>query len=394
MKRCYYEILAIEKSASAEEIRKAYKRQALHVHPDRNPGCNESEGKFKELNEAFQVLSDDEKKQIYDRFGHEGLSGGGAGFDPSDMFSHMGDLFSEIFSGGGGFGFGGQGRKRRARRGADLRVQERISLREAAFGCKREVNVRAPTACGDCSGSGAQPGTQPEACGPCGGTGHVSSARGFVVFTSPCAKCRGQGIMNRHPCKSCAGAGAVEKARKVVVAFPAGIDSGQRLRVPGQGVCAAGLESGDLYVDVEVEEDPRFDRDGVDLITRVRMTFAEAAIGATVKAASLGREGVELVDIDIPAGTQSGTVFALKGLGIPRLDGRGRGILAVVAEIDVPKTLTPRMRELLADLGTELAQVVKREESEGPSKDATGKDASRGKCEDEVLHDKANKAKG
>ena len=387
MKRCYYEILGVEKSASNDEIRKAYKRAALQCHPDRNPGCTESEGKFKEVNEAFQVLNDDEKKSIYDRFGHEGLQGGMGGFDPSDMFSQMGDLFSEIFSGGGGFGFGGGGRKRRAQRGADLRVQERISLREAVFGCKREVNVRAPTPCAECVGTGAEKGTKPEACGGCGGTGHVSSARGFVVFTSPCAKCRGQGMMNRHPCKVCAGHGAVEKARKVVVSFPPGIDSGQRLRVPGQGVCAHGLESGDLYVDVEVEEDERFERDGIDLVTHVRITFAEATLGAKVQAHALARDGVESLEIEIPPGTASGAVFGLKGQGVPRLDGRGRGALAIVIDLDVPKNVSPRARELLAELGTELSSNLRRGETRAEKSDKSEKVSEKHVAK----HDKSDK---
>ena len=190
-KRDYYEVLSVERTASVEEIRKAYKREALKHHPDRNPGDASAESKFKECNEAYQVLSNDEKKQIYDQFGHAGLEGGGmGGGDASDVFAHMQDLFAEMFS--GGFGFGGGGRQQR--RGGDLRVQARLDLRQAAFGLKREITVNAPTRCEDCNGSGAKAGTKPETCGHCRGSGHVSNARGFVMFTTPCPRCQGQGV--------------------------------------------------------------------------------------------------------------------------------------------------------------------------------------------------------
>jgi molecular chaperone DnaJ len=355
MKRCYYDVLGLSKGCSCDEVRKAYKREALKHHPDRNQGDCAAEAKFKEVNEAYQVLSDDQKRVVYDQFGHEGLEANrGGGFDPGDMFSQMGDLFSEIFSGGmGGFGFGGQ-KKKKSKRGADLRIQERITLREAAFGCKREVSVQTPQACGDCAGSGAKPGTQPEGCGQCGGSGQVSSARGFVVFTSPCGKCRGQGTVIRHPCKTCSGHGIVEKTRKVVVSFPPGIDSGVRLRVPGQGVSVQGLPSGDLYVDVEVEDDPRFERDGADLVTRVHVSFAEATLGAEVPVQCLAEEGTVEVPLELPPGTQPNTVITMKGQGVPRLDGRGRGSLAVIVEVDVPLALTERGKELLDQLAEEL----------------------------------------
>lgn len=356
-KRDYYELLSVDRGASADEIRKAYKREALKHHPDRNPGDAAAEAKFKACNEAYQVLADDEKRRIYDQFGHAGLEGG-AGFQgggASDVFSHMQDLFAEMFSGGG---FGGGGGRRQAR-GSDLRMQARLTLREAAFGVKREVSVVAPVRCDDCNGSGAKAGTKPETCGHCRGSGHVSNARGFVMFTTPCPKCQGQGVVIKHRCKGCEGRGAVEKARTVVVAFPAGIDAGQRLRVPGQGMPGPmGAPAGDLYVEIDVEEDTRFERDGADLVTRFHVSFADAALGAEVRVPALGDAETDdprpTVALKIPAGTQSGAVFTIKNQGIPRLDGRGRGSLVGVVQVDVPTVLSDRARKLIQELHAEL----------------------------------------
>jgi len=358
-KRDYYEVLGVERTATADEVRKAYKREALKHHPDRNPGDATAEAKFKAVNEAYQVLSDDEKRQIYDQFGHAGLEGGmGGGGDASDVFAHMQDLFAEMFSGGFGFGGGGGGR-RQARRGADLRVQARLSLREAAFGLKREITVNAPTRCEDCQGSGAKPGTKPEACSHCRGSGHVSNSRGFVMFTTPCPRCHGQGVVIKDHCRTCKGHGAVEKARKVVVGFPPGIDSGQKLRMPGQGMPGPnGAPAGDLYVEIDVEEDARFERDGADLVTRVHVSFTDAALGAEIRVPSIGDSVDDAPDTTvayrIPAGTQSGSVFQIKGQGVPRLDGRGRGSLVAVVQVDVPTQLSERAKALLLELDAEL----------------------------------------
>jgi molecular chaperone DnaJ len=352
-KRCYYEVLVCSREASAEEIRRAYKREALKHHPDRNQGDPKSEAVFKEVNEAYSVLQDGEKRQIYDQFGHAGLEGGmGGSGGMGDVFSHMQDLFSEMFA-GGGFG------QTRSRRGGDLRVQQRLSFKEAAFGCKRDVVVHAPTRCDDCSGSGAKAGTKSEPCAHCRGTGQVSNARGFVMFTTTCPRCRGQGAVIKHACKTCDGHGVVEKPRKVTVTFPAGIDGGQRLRVTGQGMPGpANSPAGDLYVDVDVEEDARFERDGADIITRVHVSFTDAALGAVVRVPALEKteEGQEepTQPLDVPSGTQPGAVFTLKGQGIPRLDGRGRGSLVVQVQVDVPKELSKRAKALLADLDEEL----------------------------------------
>jgi molecular chaperone DnaJ len=247
-KRCFYEVLGVSRDASADDLRKAYRREALKHHPDRNQGDAASEKKFKEINEAYQVLTDEQKRRMYDQFGHAGLEGGagGPGLDGiGDVFAHMQDLFSEMFS--GSMGFGGSGRPRR---GGDLRVQARLTLREAAFGCKRQITVRAPAVCTDCAGSGAKPGSKPESCPQCRGAGQVSNARGFVMFTSTCPRCRGAGRVVKQPCATCAGQGAVERSREVTVMFPAGIDAGQRLRArpgdvgSGQRFCGGSLRRG------------------------------------------------------------------------------------------------------------------------------------------------------
>jgi molecular chaperone DnaJ len=347
-KRCYYEVLGVERNASEDEVRKNYRQCALKYHPDRNPDNPEAVAKFKEATEAFSVLTDAQKRARYDQFGHAGVEGGfdfsGAGI--GDIFSHFQDLFSELFSGGG------TGRRQGPRRGSDLRLQQRLSFKEAVLGCKREVVVRAPAPCDDCKGSGAAPGSKRETCGTCRGAGQVSTARGFIMFSSTCPACRGEGSRIANPCTTCKGAGHVEKTRKVLVTFPAGIDSDQRLRVPAQGVPAPqGGEPGDLYVDVEVEEHERFERDGIDLVTRAAISFSDAALGTTIKVEMLDDSTLE---VDLPAGTQPGDVISIKGKGVPRLDGRGRGTLHVQVQVQVPKTLSPRAKELLAELDQEL----------------------------------------
>jgi molecular chaperone DnaJ len=354
-KRDYYEVLGVDRNASDDDLRKAFRREAMKHHPDRNPGNAEAEALYKEANEAYQVLSDGEKRRVYDQFGHAGLEGGGGAGAPGDIFSHMQDLFQEMFS-GAGFG-GGGGRGRRAQRGADLRVEATLSLREAVYGCKREIDVRAPSPCVECSGSGAKAGTRPEVCVGCRGTGQVSTQRGFVMFSSACARCAGTGQVIKAPCAACRGQGAVEKSRKVTVTFPAGIDNGQRLRVSGQGVHpGGGLQPGDLYVDVEVGEDPRFERDGVDLITRLEVSFPTMVTGGAVHVPTLEESGEGSTTLEIPVGTAPGTVFSMRGRGVPRLDGRGRGNLVIVAQVAVPKAVSGKARELLMALEVELAK--------------------------------------
>jgi molecular chaperone DnaJ len=346
-KRDYYEILGVVREASADDIRKAYRQTALKNHPDRNPGDGAAEARFKEATEAYQVLSDENKRPRYDRFGHAGLEGMPAA--GGDIFSHFQDIFSEFF---GGMSGGGPKRRGGPARGQDLRVQQRITLREALTGCKREVTLRTPAACDECGGSGAKPGTKRKPCATCNGQGQVSTSRGFVMFTQTCPECAGEGSVVKTPCTACNGAGAVEKSRKVVVSFPAGMDGGQRLRVPGQGMPGSqGGPAGDLYVDVDLAPDEHFERDGSDLITRVTVSYAEAALGITVP--------VELPDdstvtVEVPAGTQPGDIITVKGKGAPRIDGRGKGSLQAVMQVEVPRVVSARARELLRQLDEEL----------------------------------------
>lgn len=346
-KRDYYEVLGLAREASADDIRKAYRQAALKNHPDRNPGDAAAEGRFKEATEAYQVLSDEDKRGRYDRFGHAGLEGSP---EPSgDIFSHFQDIFSEFFG-----GFGGQQRRRNGpARGQDVRVQQRLSLKDAMLGCKREVVLRTPSACEECSGTGAKPGTKRKQCGTCNGVGQVSTSRGFVMFTQTCPECSGEGSVVKTPCTACKGVGAIEKTRKVMVTFPAGVDSGQRLRVPGQGMPGfQGGPAGDLYVDIEVAPDERFERDGADLITRGHVSFGEAALGGT-SVVTLPDESE--VTVEVPAGTQPGEAISVKNKGMPRVDGRGRGSLQVVVQVDVPRRLSSRAKELLRSLEDELA---------------------------------------
>lgn len=353
-RRDLYEVLGIAKTANADEIRKAYRQAALKNHPDRNQGDEAASARFKEATEAFQVLSDDDKRARYDRFGFAGIEGGqGAPDFGGDIFSHFQDIFSEFFGGSGG---GGQQRRRGngPSRGQDIRVQQRLSLKEALDGCKREVALRTPSPCDACEGSGAKPGTKKKQCGTCGGVGQVSSSRGFVMFTQTCPECGGEGQIIKSPCDVCRGQGAVEKQRKVVVNFPAGIDTNQRLRVPQQGMAGGrGGPPGDLFVDVEVSSDPSFERDGLDLITRGKVSFADAALGKRIEVVLPTEEKVE---VDVPAGTQPGEVVSVRSKGAPRIDGRGRGSLHVVVQVDVPKNLSARAKELLGELGEELAK--------------------------------------
>lgn len=358
-RRDLYEVLGVARTANAEEIRKAYRQAALKHHPDRNSGDPTAAERFKEATEAFQVLSDDQRRGVYDQFGFAGLEGGGAmpGVDLGDIFGNFQDLFSEFF---GGAPQRGGGRQRNApRKGPDLRGIERMTLKDAVLGCKRELNLRFPAPCEECKGNGAAPGTQPTQCAACRGSGQISNARGFVMFTAPCPTCRGEGRVVKTPCPSCHGAGEKEKAKKIVVTFPAGIDDGQILRVPGQGVPGPnGGPSGDVLVQVEVEPHATFERQGADLATRVKVSITDVIVGTKVEIAGLDDDAISL---DVPPGTQPGHVIILRGKGAPRLDGKGRGqkgALHVMVEVVVPapSELSPKAKTLIEQLHQELAK--------------------------------------
>ncbi|MFM2420234.1 MAG: hypothetical protein RL385_4957 [Pseudomonadota bacterium] len=358
-KRDYYEVLELDRNASLDDVKKAYRKLALKYHPDRNPGNTEAEEQFKVCSEAYAVLSDTEKRKRYDQFGHAGLEGGGGpGFsDAGDIFSHFNDLFSDFF-GGGGFSQGQRGRRRDGPQpGADLRTVLSLTLSEAVFGVKKDVELSHPTPCEPCHGTGAKDG-QLSTCATCGGRGQVSHARGPFMLSTTCPACQGRGMMPKDVCAACRGRGEVETHRKVKVTVPAGIDHGQTLRVANQGQAGRrGGPTGQLYVTVDVQDHPSFQREGLDLIHELRVPFPVAALGGAVKIPTL--EG-ELASAQIPAGTQPGQTIVVEGYGVPRLDGRarGRGNLVAVVQIDVPKKLSGKAKSLLKDLREELGETV------------------------------------
>ncbi len=340
-KRDYYEVLGITKTASEAEIKKAYRQMAVQHHPDKNPGDAVAEEKFKECAEAYAVLSDSQKRAQYDRFGHGGM--GGAGFDPG--FSNIEDIF-DLF----GFGdmFGGRQRTRsRVQRGSDLRYDLEITLEEAANGKDEKLEIPRLEMCEECTGSGAEKGTTAESCISCGGSGQTRYQQGFFSVMRTCPNCSGKGTIIRNPCKECKGNGRIEKEKILEIKIPAGVETGSRLRVTGEGEGGVhGGPSGDLFVVIHVKEHETFERQGANLYSAVPISFAQAALGADIKVKTL--EGEE--DLNIPAGTQTGTVFRIKSKGMPELGGRGRGDLFVAATLITPKSLSKEQRKLLEQL--------------------------------------------
>jgi molecular chaperone DnaJ len=347
-KRDYYVVLGVERSASEQDIKRAYRKLALELHPDRNPGDVQAEDRFKECSEAYAVLSDPQKRPTYDRFGHAGLGGAGQGFsDVHDIFSQFSDIFSDFFGGGSFRG----GRRAGPQRGADLRTVVQLPLKEAAFGAKREVPLHYPGPCPTCEGTGAE-GGQRTACVRCKGTGQVAHARGPFLLQTTCPSCQGAGSVIESACKPCRGTGQVEVQRSVKVTFPPGIDDGQTLRVPGQGLAGTlGGPAGHLYVDVQIDPDPRFERDGSDLISVLTLSFPQAALGVELEVSSLDDEALK---VKIPAGVQPGDRVPLRGKGIPHLNHGGRGDLIVLVQLGVPKKLSRKARKLLEELEQEL----------------------------------------
>ena len=351
-KRDYYEVLGIQKGASEDEIKKAYKKLARKYHPDMNPGDKEAEEKFKEVNEANEVLSDPEKKARYDQFGFAGVdpnygagAGGGAyggGFD----FGDLGDIFGSFF--GGGFG-GGQRRNPNApQRGESIRASVSISFTEAAFGCEKSVTIERSEQCPTCKGSGCAPGTTPEICPDCHGSGTVQTRRqtpmGVFASNGPCRKCGGTGRLIHQPCSDCRGSGAVRKRRTIKVNIPAGIDHGQTISLRGQGGAGKnGGPAGDLLITVMVQPHEIFRRDGVDVFCEAPITFTQAVLGAELEIPTIDGK----VKYSIPEGTQTGTVFRLKGKGVPVLNGRGRGDQYVTVVIETPRSLNKEQKEAL-----------------------------------------------
>jgi len=344
MKRCYYEVLGAQKTASAAELKAGYRKLAMELHPDRNPGDATAEVKFKELNEAYEVLKDDQKRGAYDRFGHAAFENGGMGRGaPSSGFgASFTDVFDDLF---GEFMGGKGGRGQRSNRGNDLRYDMEIALEDAYRGKPAQIRVPTAVACEECEGSGAQAGTKPETCGTCNGHGKVRATQGFFTIERTCPKCRGQGRVVRNPCKACSGAGQTQKERTLSVDIPPGVEEGTRIRLSGEG--QAGLNGGppgDLYIFLSIKQHPMFQRDGNDLYCRVPISFTTAALGGEIEVPTLAGNGTR---ISIPEGTQAGHQFRLRGKGMPGLKSRNFGDLFVEVRVETPVRLTKKQKELL-----------------------------------------------
>jgi molecular chaperone DnaJ len=347
-KRDYYEVLGISRDAPTDEVKRSFKKLALKYHPDRNPdNRKEAEERFKEIAEAYEVLGDPEKRRRYDQFGVDGLRG--TGFRPfssvEDIFSF--DLFSSIFDELGLFGSGG-GRRARRRRGYDVEHDLDLTFREACFGATKTLEVVRHEPCTSCGGSGARKGTTRRTCSVCGGHGQVQQRSGFFAVRTVCPQCRGAGQIVENPCPDCSGSGRAPRKTPIEVHIPAGIEDGVRLRVPGQGELGDDhMERGDLYGYVHVKPHPFFQRQGDDLICRVPITFSQAALGAEIDVPTI--DGA-MTKLRVPAGTQSGEALTLPALGVPRLNGRGRGDEHILVSIEVPKKLGARQADLLREL--------------------------------------------
>lgn len=371
-KRDYYESLGLQKGAGDEEIKKAYRKLAKQYHPDLHPGDKAAEEKFKEIGEAYAVLSDPEKKAKYDQFGHAafdpnaGYGGFGGGFGD---FGDLGDILGNIFGGGFGFGGGGGTRRNGPQRGGSVRVSLAVDFAEAAFGCTKEITVTRIENCDDCQGSGCAPGSTPEVCPECKGSGSVRTqqrtAFGVMSSTAPCRRCGGTGKIIHQPCATCAGKGKLRRQRRMNVNIPAGIDDGQTISLRGQGHAGDnGGGTGDLLVTVDVKPHPLFERDGSSVLLELPISFVQAALGAEVEVPTLDGK----VKYTIPEGTQTGTTFRLRGKGIPHLGSGGRGDQFVTVGIVTPKNLTREQKDLLRQFGQASGQaegVKGSKESEG-----------------------------
>jgi molecular chaperone DnaJ len=352
-KRDYYEVLGVERSSTDVEIKSAYRKQALKYHPDRNPGDHAAEERFKECAEAYAVLADSEKRNLYDRFGHAGVSSAaaGGGFDPTvftgfeDILGGLGDIF--------GFGdlFGGGRRRGGPQRGADLRYDLEITFDESAHGSETTIQIPRQESCETCHGSGAAPGTSPTTCSQCRGQGQVRFQQGFFTVARTCPQCRGTGKMITKPCQTCRGAGRVTKERKIAVKIPAGIATGQQLRLQNEGEGgAAGGPAGHLYVVVHVQEHEFFRREALNLFCEIPVNFTTLALGGEIQVPTL--DGPE--NVRVPEGTQTGTTLRLRGKGMPEVNGRGKGDLLATVQVQTPKKLTKEQRQLVEQLAKAL----------------------------------------
>ncbi|NGQ91237.1 molecular chaperone DnaJ [Rhodobacter sp. HX-7-19] len=357
-KRDYYDVLGVTRGASADELKKAYRQKAKELHPDRNSDNPNAEAQFKEVNEAYDVLKDADRKAAYDRFGHAafegGMGGGGGGRGPQgfggggngDFASAFSDVFEDLFGDFMGGGRGGGGRSR-AQRGSDLRYNLRVSLEEAFQGVQKTINVPTSVSCDTCRGTGAEGGAEPVTCPTCSGMGKVRAQQGFFTVERTCPTCNGMGQIVKNPCRSCGGAGRVEKERSLSVNIPAGVETGTRIRLAGEG--EAGLRggpSGDLYIFIEVREHPIFQRDGLHLFCRVPISITAAALGGEVEVPTIdgGRSRVK-----VPAGAQTGKQMRLRAKGMPALRGGGVGDMVLELAVETPVNLTARQKELLVE---------------------------------------------
>ena len=356
-KRDYYEVLGVQKGASEDELKRAYRKLAKQYHPDMNPGNTEAEVKFKEVNEAYEVLSDPEKRDKYDRYGHAAFDpsmGGGAGFGGFEGFGggfDFGDIFSSIFGGGGG-----RSARSNVIDGDDISVRVTISFDEAVFGCKKEISFARIEACGECDGSGAAKGTKPETCPTCKGTGSVRVKQnmgfGFMETQRACSNCRGTGKIVKTPCKNCNGKGFIKINKKMEVSIPAGIDSEQRIILRGQGSAGRnGGANGDLIIVVRVLPHNIFERSGDNLYCEVPISFAEAALGAEIDIPIIGGKTEKFT---IPEGTQTDTSFTLRGKGVANVNTKRRGDLILTVNVETPKNLTAKQKELLSEFAASL----------------------------------------
>jgi len=349
-KRDYYEVLEVARTATDQELKSAYRKLAMRYHPDKNPGDATAEEKFKEAAEAYAVLSDGEQRRRYDRFGHAGVSSTAGASWGAPGFGGIEDILGDLFGFGDVFGASRSGSRRSAaQRGADLRYDLEITLEDAANGMTANLRIPRLETCETCKGSGAAEGTQPETCATCNGSGQMRFQQGFFSVARTCHTCRGVGKVIKSPCKECRGAARVEREKQMEVKIPAGVETGSRLRVQGEGESGmSGGPSGDLYVVIHVAEHEHFERQGSNLYAAVPITFAQAALGAEIAVRTLDAED----KVKIPVGTQTGTVFRLKGKGMPMLGGRGRGDLFVSVTVVTPTSLTREQRKLLEQLAT------------------------------------------